>query len=551
MTDDNATQPWLDPTDASMVNRMRLLLAASCLLTLYVDPEGMGQTNAYAAPAFIAYLLHSVVLASTLQHQWGRVVNWLDVGWIYLIILVTGGIHSFFYLFLFFAILSAAFRFGFSHGAHITLAATLAFTSVALNVTTEAELSRVLLRSTFLLALGYMISYWGGMVVSQRRRLAMLHKVSQHSNPRFGVDHTIASVLENTREFFGASSCILLLREADSDHWLLRAATTVNPGRTNHVTRIGAEAAAPLLAGTEHGQRLLFSQPRNWLLRRRPEAWVLPPQQEAWQRIAPDSVMVMAELLEARSLIALPVPLRQGEGRMVVVGTKHDFSRPDLLFLEQIAGQAFAVIENIALLDRMASDAIGRERERIARDIHDSTIQPYIGLRHGLSAMRKRAAPGNPLLPEMDSLLEHMAQVISDLRRYAKNFSGAQPLREPELLLALRRQASQVKEFYGIDIAVESEGLLSVNDRLAAEVFQIVNEGMSNIRKHTEARHGAIKLDCVRGKLRIRIENGCPNTLLPDFLPQSIAERARALGGSTRVQTGTDERTTVEVLIPV
>jgi signal transduction histidine kinase len=544
-------QPWLDPADASMVNRMRLLLSTSCLLTLYVDPEVMGRVNGFAAPAFAIYLLHSLLLAVTAPQRWGRVVNWLDVAWFYLIVLITGGVHSFFYLFFFFSILSTAFRYGYADGARITLVSTLLFTSVATTVSDEVELSRVLLRAMFLLALGYMISHWGGMMVSQRRRLAMLHEVSQQSNPRFGVDHTIASVLEKTRVFYRASSCILLLREADNEHWSLRAASAANAGRTIHANRLTAEAAAPLLSGTDDGRLLLYAQPRDWLLRRRDQALTLQRPDCGWQRVDAAAAAGLAELLEARSLMALPVPLRQGEGRLLVVAAGHDFTRQDLLFLEQIGGQAFAVIENIALLDRMATEAVVRERERIARDIHDSTIQPYIGLRHGLSALRKQAAPDNPLLPELDSLLLHMAQVIGDLRRYAKSFRGGDTPREPELMLALRRQASQVKEFYGIDITVQSQGQLAVNDRLAAEVFQIVNEGMSNIRKHTEARHGAVTLECVRGTLRVRIENDCAATTPAEFLPQSIAERANALGGSMRVKAGADRRTLVEVLIPV
>jgi signal transduction histidine kinase len=407
-----------------------------------------------------------------------------------------------------------------------------------------------MLRAVFLLALGYMISHWGGMMVSQRRRLAMLHEVSQQSNPRFGVDHTIASVLEKTRVFYQASSCILLLRDTDSEHWSLRAASAANAGRTIHANRLSAEAAAPLLAGSDGGL-LLFAKPRGWLLRRRAQAHTLQRPDGTWQRTDTAAAAGLAELLEARSLMALPVPLRQGEGRLLVVAAGHDFTRQDLLFLEQIGGQAFAVIENIALLDRMASEAVVRERERIARDIHDSTIQPYIGLRHGLSALRKQAAPDNPLLPELDNLLLHMGHVIGDLRRYAKSFRGGDTPREPELLLALRRQANQVKEFYGIDISVQSQGQLAVNDRLAAEVFQIVNEGMSNIRKHTEARHGAVTLECVRGTLRVRIENDCAAAGPAEFLPQSIAERAYALGGSMRVKAGAECRTLVEVLIPV
>ncbi|WP_377701419.1 sensor histidine kinase [Pseudoduganella sp. UC29_71] len=549
MSEESAIQSWQDPADASMVNRMRSLLSASCLLTLYVDPIAMGYTSRYTAPVFAAFLVYSLALDYSRARRWARIVAWADVAWFYLIVLSTGGTSSFFYPFFFFGILSAAFTFGLAAGARITIASTVLIASTAAFASSDAELARVLLRSTFMLALGYMISHWGGMVVSQRRRLELLHEVSQQSNPRFGVDHTVASVLDKTCRFYGADTCLLLLRDTDTNEWMLRTATAAAPDHALHAKRLGAEAAEPLLC-VRSGQVLLYQRPLWRWLRRGHEAHECQRITRNWSRVDPGPAGRLAELLDAISLIAVQVPLRQGEG-WLMIASRRDHSQQDALFLLQIAGQAFPIIENIALLDRMASEAVLRERERIARDIHDSTIQPYIGLRHGVSAMRKRATPDNPLLPDLDALLEMMGQVIVDLRRYAQTFRSGEAPREPELLVALRRQASQVKQFYGIDITVDSTGQLAVNDRLAAEVFQIVNEGMSNIRKHTEARNGAVTLACVKGELRVRIENDCRSVTQPDFLPQSIAERAFALGGSTRVHAGAGRRTAIEVVIPV
>ena len=53
------------------------------------------------------------------------------------------------------------------------------------------------------------------------------------------------------------------------------------------------------------------------------------------------------------------------------------------------------VLENIRLVDRLASEAAEYERQRIARDIHDGMIQPYIGLQLGLAAIRQKIERGN------------------------------------------------------------------------------------------------------------------------------------------------------------
>jgi len=140
---------------------------------------------------------------------------------------------------------------------------------------------------------------------------------------------------------------------------------------------------------------------------------------------------------------------------------------------------------------------------------------------------------------------------VRDLRNYAKSLRGGLEMKEPELLIALRRQASQVRQFYDVHIAVDTQGDLHMSDRLAAEVFQIVNEGMSNICKHTTARQGFIELGVAAGKLNVRIENECNGHPVLDFIPNSIAERAAALGGEARVQRGRHNNTAVQIVIPV
>ncbi len=540
-----------DTSDASMVRWMRTVLAVACLFTLVVEPAG--RVDVLSLGVFLAYLLQSVTLLLLANRSIlvrSKLVYWLDVGWFTLMVYVTGGDSSFYFLLFFFAILTSAFSHGFEEGARITMVASLAFALTSLFTRSDAEMALLMLRATFLLALGYMIAHWGGMAMIQRQRMALLHAVSQMSNPRFGVDRTISSVLEQTRQFYQAHSCILLMHDNSAASWTLRAASAANAGRPIHASNLAPDAAAPLLVCGEEAI-LLLRQPRGAWLRRTVQLKSYDSDTQRWVEQEAEAGETLAELLDALSLIAVPLPLRRGSGRLIVVSQRHQFSKSDALFLLQIAAQAFPVIENIELLDRMASEAVLRERERIARDLHDTTIQPYIGLRHGVSGIRLKADPGNPLVPDLDNLLDVTSQVVRDLRNYAKSLRGGLEMKEPELLIALRRQAAQVRQFYDVHIAVETKGELHMSDRLAAEVFQIVNEGMSNICKHTTARNGYIELACTAGQLTVRIENECSGQPVLDFTPNSIAERAAALGGEARVQRGRQNNTAVQIVIPV
>jgi signal transduction histidine kinase len=169
----------------------------------------------------------------------------------------------------------------------------------------------------------------------------------------------------------------------------------------------------------------------------------------------------------------------------------------------------------------------------------------------GLSALRKKASADNPLVEDLDRLSDMAAKVIGDLRRYAGAVRDGLDRSEQAVLMTLRQQAAQVRDFYGIDIAVCVEGELNVNDRMAAEISQIVREGLNNICKHTLAHCGAVRLACADGLLRVEIENEADESHSIEFLPRSICERASALGGNASVQRGTGGAVSVHVEIPM
>lgn len=543
-----------DIADISMVGRMRLVLATSALLTVYINSKSVGGMAGLIWLIFCTYLFHSIVLyiLSRLDRPFlqSKLIHWLDVVWYALIVLVSGNSNSIFFLFFFFAILTSSFRWGFEEGARITLASAVLFVLTSLLANERPEMSQLMLHATFLLTLGYMIAHWGESEIAQKRRLALLSDVNRLSNPRFGVDQTIATVLEKTRTFFKAGSCILVMQDIESSSWSLRTAMKDNARRSIKAEQISAEAAAPLM---DFPQDQVVVYNRSLWPARSPAGTCMTyaNAQSGWVRSSRESDASLAELLEARSFITASLSLRKGEGRIYVVSSSHGFRKSDALFLNHITAQTFPVIENIELLDRLASEAAARERKKIARDLHDTAIQPYIGLRHGLSAVRNKAAADNPLIEDLDKLAEMAAQVVGDLRRFAGTFRNGTCPDEPVFLIALRRQAAQVREFYGIDITVCTESALHISDRLAAEIFQVVNEGMSNIRKHTSARRGFIRLKHEKGWLNIRIENECADAQAVEFIPKSIAERAAALGGMARVTQGSGDKTVVHVDIPV
>ena len=85
------------------------------------------------------------------------------MGWFGLIVYYSGSSNGYVFLLFFFAILAASFQFGFREGSRVTLLSAGALILVAALAETPEQRWHTLWCTSFLLALGHLIAYWGGM----------------------------------------------------------------------------------------------------------------------------------------------------------------------------------------------------------------------------------------------------------------------------------------------------------------------------------------------------------------------------------------------------
>ncbi|MBS0341760.1 MAG: histidine kinase [Proteobacteria bacterium] len=546
----NNLDPTLDErSETSALARMRLALVLVALLGLFIDVPGQSRLEQCMPLAMGAYITVSIglfLLCERGPHMLtGLRWHWLDLPLYAGLVACSGGAHSVYYLFFYFAILSASFHWGWREGVRVTLGAVLFFVGVGLAFVQRAhDASALLGRAGLLLVLGLMIAYWGESKLELRRRLALQRRVSNIANPRFGAGQTVQGLLEAIRDYYGASLCLLVLRNEDG------GAVSVRLAQQGIAIRDGS-AVEPTLADS-----LLLDLPAHLLAfksQRHREHWrgaAHDLEQGQWHALDRETGAVIGALLGAGSFVSAPARLGRAAGRIYVAARTPRLGRNDALFLQQVTAHALPLIENIEVLDHLATDAASAERQKIAMDLHDSAVQPYIGLRFGLSALRCKADPANPLNEDLDRLIAMSNEVIGDLRSFAQGVRSCAHEAQHPLAAALRQQVRLIREFHGVDIEVELEEKdVPCSDRLAAEVLQIVREALSNIVRHTVARHALVQVRCDHGLLRIQVDNeGAANEC--DFTPKSITARAAALGGRAYVQRA-QAGTAVHVEIPV
>lgn len=537
-----------DARDPQIASRVRLLLAITGMLAIFLADDEVVGTDSLAPAVFGCYVLSSALIYFTaelsIKVSISKYILWLDCVWYFLINALTGGADSFFFTLFIFPIVVCSLRNGFDQGARITLLSVLMLTAAAFAADARPAFPQLLFRATSLMALGYLMARLGENRRQLKRRLDLLHSLTQMANPHFGVDRTITALLERTRAFFGAETCVTVARLKERCY--MRTVSADSP-LTVLPQQIDEQLARVLLAEPHEGV-LLYR--RRW--RMRLEApWQAVQSKARWVRMAPRRFEQAAELLGGGSIIGAPVMLNGGHGMVYMVRRDGELNRADALFLAHVVAQSLPVVENMALLDRLASNAASDERKKFALNLHDTAVQPYIGLTLGLAALRKKAGPANPLSKDLDRLAHMADSVIVELRAFAGSVRGDVGASEPLCLSALRRQAELVERCYGVRVTVDVQGRLALGDRISAEVLHIVREGLSNICRHTAASSSMVRMHCDDAMLRIEINNDNGGAMAMPFTPRSISERAAALGGRAYVKQGAVNSTAVCVEIPI
>ncbi len=549
-----------DSSDNQIIAVIRLILVLSGLLITYIDPALHTSLFRYTYSVLGLYTLYSIsvyiiaVRQTSLLKPVLRWAHWVDVGWYIVLIALSLGASGIFFFGFFFAILVASFRWGFLEGLRVALVSAILFIIVGIVIAylePTFELNRFMLRPIYLIVLGYMIGYWGDLEITFKRRLALLKEVSSVSNPRFGVDRTVGWLMERLRAFFNADDCVIITLDAGTGQYLLYRTDQRDPEAAARAQPIPADLAQQLLVLPDEEALVYKGEPPVWQrLIHKPISWLTG--RDATQ--TPGMIKTLATRLDAESFVTVPVHYRDElQGRLYITKRQRKaFRDSDADFLLQVIKQVTPVIDNIRLVDRLASDAAEDERQKIARDLHDSVIQPYIGLQMGLAAVRQKAVSSDtPFVQELDKLIALTGDAIAELRGYVHGLRGSGG-RESNLVPAIKRFAAKFANATGINVSIEANPDMHFNDRLAAEVFQMVAEGLSNIRRHTQATQAKIALVRHSDHLILRIENDGQNGAgTQSFKPRSLTERATALGGRARVEQRNGECSAVIIEIPL
>ncbi len=231
-----------------------------------------------------------------------------------------------------------------------------------------------------------------------------------------------------------------------------------------------------------------------------------------------------------------------------------------LLLLRDVTAQKRAQAQ---ILEQQRALAMLSERERLARELHDDLGQVLGYVKMQAQAARDRLAQGQAAAADLDlaQLVTVAQEAHTDVREYilgARSGTGA----EAGLVPALRRYLAQFGEAYKIqaELIVSPEWTGSVLEpTVRAQVLRIVQEALTNARKHARARCVQVSLGLEEGLARIVVHDdgvGFDPTLLAtaDGLKYGLRfmrDRAQEVGGSVEIDSAPGQGTRVVVQVPV
>ena len=538
----------------------RCVLAASALAMVLVDPSNFQRMAWLTYVSLGIYSVYSVFLAMvSYRSGWPvppRLLHWADAAFFAFLVSQADGVHSLFLLFFLYPIVVASFCWGLRDGLLVTAMCCALFVTIGLfaSAQTGTVSGYTLIATAYLVAFGYMISWLGGYERLLWRRLTLLKEINNLWSPRFGVDHVHGKLLDRLLEFYDGSLCALVLRRpSPALNYLMYSATRGKPGQSATPATVTESVAGALLSLPDSLGAFYHNPAGSW--RHRFYGYFaydfdLRVATEAFKQ----DCAAFANLLDTQAFVTVPFAQRDGTaGRIFLTSPRPGFSRADIDFLAQVSDAMSTVVENMSLVEELVTKAADHERQNISRDLHDTTIQPYIGLKLALDALYREAGDNNALAPRISELVHMTELTVRDLRQYATALKEKSAVVGDFLVAAVQKQSEQLGRFYGINVEVKSDVSSKLRGQLAGDAFKIISEGLSNVLRHTSAKKAFVSILCENSNLLLQVGNEVVNgsSAKPRFIPRSIHERAKSLGGDSFVEQRPDGHTVVHVTLPM
>jgi PAS domain S-box-containing protein len=196
------------------------------------------------------------------------------------------------------------------------------------------------------------------------------------------------------------------------------------------------------------------------------------------------------------------------------------------------------------------------ERNRIARELHDATLQDIVYALQEVQVMQVMAGDGGD--PALEDTAEALRRSVEGLRGAIFELRLEDALDRSlvaslEGLIDLNRRMA--RERYDIDLIVGEDFPTSLPEKTGQELTRLVQEALTNVRRHAGADRVRVELGTDGGNAHVEVSDDGrgfdPRSARTGIGRQSMDQRALELGGTLAVESAPGEGTRVRFSIPL
>ena len=383
------------------------------------------------------------------------------------------------------------------------------------------------------------------------------------------LDHLQKENVRRLRELATLSEVYQTLDEFHNRNALLNGAvdkliqiTTADSGELYLVDEQSHELVHSLHAGflADIFQRETHLQLKEWLM----DEGAQSNQQVIIEDLKNLQSGPVSSLMDAgvRSLAVVPLKSRSRTiGIICLFSLNPDhfkLSEANLLF--NVGSQIAVAIEKVRLYEKVQAVAVVEERERIAAELHDGLAQVLgyvITKSQATRQLLQKMIAANDYLVELENVAQ---EVYTDTREAILGLRTA-IAGDGSMVSALREYAVRFSQMHNIktELTVSDHRIPSLSPQIELQAIRIVQEALSNVRKHAKATRATVKVAAGEDEVTITVQDDGKGFDVDKngkgdwtkFGLRNMKERADSIHGSLFVESRPEKGTKVTLSIPL
>jgi signal transduction histidine kinase len=579
-----------DPGETRRIERWlataRVFLAISTLVAIRMDPTELGHSWA-AYGLFVFYLANGILIIMLLRRRqqstaaFRLLVHAGDVVWPAVISIFAEGPRAPFFLFFFFVLAAAAYRWGLwetlgTAAAEVALLWIESFillhiwsapggplwlrtlTGLQVNVR-EFEPQSLFMLSVYLLVMGLLLGYLAEQQKQLRAEKAVVTGILSRVRVEAGLTGTIQQIFNEAISMYGASRVVVASQESHSHRVFVGELDNSGDGAKTEFRWLEAKPSDAKIYLNDFGGDVCYAF-------RDGDRWsVLALDHDGNQLSAAtgEPITRLREVQTFTSLITMSFLFgSEWRGRVFLLnpvwrGEKQE----ELRFLLNLVQQVGPAIYNVYLLHRLRRRASAAERARFARELHDGAVQSLIAVEMQVDVVRRQAEAEKPITGELGRIQGLLREEVLKLRELMQQMKAID-VDSQRLLGVLNDSVERFQRETGISARFVTDiEDLEMPQRVCREVLRVVQEGLVNVRKHSGARHALVRLGADGQQWHLTIEDdgkGFPfsGTFSLEQMeemgkgPMIIKERVRLIGAALTVESSPGQGARLEITLP-